>query len=48
VIQAGAGGYIFLEDMTPESLLQSIYRVVEGGVQMKMELLYKSTITTGG
>ena len=47
-IQAGAGGYIFLEDMTPEALLQSIYRVVEGGVQMKTELLYKSTITTGG
>jgi DNA-binding NarL/FixJ family response regulator len=47
-IQAGAGGYIFLEDMTPEALLQSIYRVVEGGVQMKTESLYKSTITTGG
>jgi two-component system response regulator DegU len=39
-IHAGAGGYIFLKDMTPESLLQSIHRVVEGGTQMKTDLLY--------
>ena len=38
-IQAGAGGYIFLKDMSPEVLLQSIHRVVEGGTQMKTELL---------
>ena len=39
-IHAGAGGYIFLKDMTPEVLLQSIHRVVEGGMQMKTELLH--------
>jgi len=38
-IQAGAGGYIFLQDMTPEVLLDSIHRVVEGGTQMKTALL---------
>jgi DNA-binding NarL/FixJ family response regulator len=38
-IHAGAAGYIFLKDMAPEELLQGIQRVVEGGVQMKMELL---------
>ena len=39
-IHAGAGGYIFLNDMTPEVLLQSIHRVVRGGMQMKTELLH--------
>jgi DNA-binding NarL/FixJ family response regulator len=39
-IHAGAGGYIFLKDMTPQLLLQSIHRVVEGGMQMKTELLH--------
>jgi len=39
-IHAGAGGYIFLNDMKPEVLLQSIHRVVEGGMQMKTELLH--------
>ncbi|MDD5339611.1 MAG: response regulator transcription factor [Dehalococcoidales bacterium] len=39
-IHAGAGGYIFLQDMTPDILLQSIHRVVEGGMQMKTELLH--------
>ncbi len=38
-IHAGAGGYIFLKDMSPEVLLQSIHLVVEGGMQMKTELL---------
>jgi DNA-binding NarL/FixJ family response regulator len=38
-IHAGAGGYIFLKDMSPETLLQSIHRVVEGVVQIKTELL---------
>ena len=38
-IHAGAGGYIFLKDMSPEVLLQSIHRVVKGGTQMKTELL---------
>ena len=38
-IQAGAGGYLFLKDMTPELLMQSIYRVVEGGTQMSTVLL---------
>ena len=38
-IDAGAGGYIFLKDMSPDLLLQSIHRAVEGGMQMKSELL---------
>jgi DNA-binding NarL/FixJ family response regulator len=41
-IQAGAGGYIFLKDMTPETLLQSIHQVGKGGAQMKTELLRKA------
>jgi DNA-binding NarL/FixJ family response regulator len=41
-IHAGAGGYIFLKEMTPETLLQSVHRVVEGGTQMKTELLRKA------
>ena len=41
-IQAGAGGYLFLKDMTPETLLQSIHQVGEGGAQMKTELLRKA------
>jgi DNA-binding NarL/FixJ family response regulator len=39
-IHAGAGGYIFLKDMTPEVLLQSIHQVIEGVTQMKTELLH--------
>src|SRR4030043_1313723 len=39
-IHAGAGGYIFLKDMSSEVLLQSIHRAVEGGMQMKTELLH--------
>ena len=38
-IHAGAAGYIFLKDMSPEMLLQSIHRAVEGGTQMSSELL---------
>jgi DNA-binding NarL/FixJ family response regulator len=38
-IHAGAGGYMFLKDMSPEVLLQSIHRVVEGGTQMTTALL---------
>ena len=38
-IHAGAGGYIFLRDMTPTLLLQSVHRVVEGGTQMTTALL---------
>jgi DNA-binding NarL/FixJ family response regulator len=41
-IHAGAGGYIFLKEMTPETLLQSVHRVVKGGMQMKTELLRKA------
>ena len=41
-IQAGAGGYIFLKDMTPEMLLQSIHQVGEGGTQMKTALLHNA------
>lgn len=39
-IHAGAGGYIFLNDMSSEMLLQSIHRVVEGGTQMTTALLH--------
>ncbi len=38
-IHAGAAGYIFLEDMSPEMLLQSIHRAVEGGTQMSTAVL---------
>jgi DNA-binding NarL/FixJ family response regulator len=41
-IHAGAGGYIFLRDMSPEVLLQSIHRVVEGGAQMTTALLHSA------
>jgi DNA-binding NarL/FixJ family response regulator len=41
-IHSGAGGYIFLSDMTPGELVQSIHRVVEGGMQMKTELLHEA------
>jgi DNA-binding NarL/FixJ family response regulator len=39
-IHAGASGYIFLKDMSPDVLLRSIHRTVEGGMQMKTELLH--------
>ncbi len=39
-IHAGAAGYIFLKDMSPEMLLQSIHRVVEGGTQMSAAVLH--------
>jgi DNA-binding NarL/FixJ family response regulator len=39
-IHAGAGGYMFLKDMSPEMLLQSIHRVVEGGMQMETAVLH--------
>jgi DNA-binding NarL/FixJ family response regulator len=39
-IHAGAGGYIFLKDMSPEVLLQSVHRVVEGGTQIKTAVLH--------
>ena len=38
-IQSGASGYIFLKDMSPELLLQSIYRAIEGGTQMSATVL---------
>jgi DNA-binding NarL/FixJ family response regulator len=38
-IHAGASGFIFLKDMSPQALLQSIHRVAEGGAQIKAELL---------
>jgi DNA-binding NarL/FixJ family response regulator len=41
-IHAGAGGYIFLKDMTPDELLHSIQQVVMGGTQIKTELLHKA------
>jgi DNA-binding NarL/FixJ family response regulator len=41
-IHAGAGGYIFLWDMTPETLLRSIHRVVEGDAQMTTALLHNA------
>ncbi len=41
-IHAGAGGYIFLTGMSSEVLLDSIHRVIEGGTQMKTDLLRKA------
>jgi DNA-binding NarL/FixJ family response regulator len=41
-IHAGANGYIFLKDMTPEALLQSIHRSVEGGTQIATTLLHSA------
>ena len=41
-IHAGAGGYIFLRDMSPDVLLNSIHRVVEGGTQMTTALLHSA------
>jgi DNA-binding NarL/FixJ family response regulator len=41
-IHAGAGGYIFLKEMLPDVLLQSIYRVVEGNTQMSTALLHSA------
>lgn len=38
-IHAGAGGYIFLNEMTPDTLIQNILRVVEGETQMTTVLL---------
>jgi len=38
-IHAGAAGYIFLKDMSPETLLQSIHRALEGSTQMTTALL---------
>jgi DNA-binding NarL/FixJ family response regulator len=39
-IHAGAGGYIFLKDMSPQVLLESVHRVIEGGTQMTTVLLH--------
>jgi len=38
-IHAGAAGYIFLRDMSPELLLESIHRAVKGGTQMSATVL---------
>ncbi len=38
-IHAGAGGYIFLHDVSPQELIENILRVVEGGTQMSTTLL---------
>ena len=38
-IHAGASGYIFLQDISTESLLQNIHRAVEGNTQISTELL---------
>ena len=39
-IHAGAGGYIFLKDTSPQTLLENVHRVVHGGSQIKTELLF--------
>jgi DNA-binding NarL/FixJ family response regulator len=39
-IHAGAGGYLFLKDMSPGVLTKSIHRVVEGDTQMSTALLH--------
>ena len=39
-IHAGAGGYIFLHDVSPQELIGNILNVVEGGTQMSTVLLH--------
>ena len=39
-IYAGASGFLFLKDTSPEVLLRSIHRALEGGTQMAAALLY--------
>ena len=39
-IQAGAAGYMFLKDMSPEMLIRGIYRVAEGGTQITQAMLH--------
>jgi len=41
-IHAGAGGYLLIKDMMPETLLRSVHGVVEGGTQIKAEMLRKA------
>ncbi len=41
-IQAGAGGYLLLHDMTAKVLLESIHGVLRGGTQMSTKLLRNS------
>jgi len=38
-ILAGAGGYLFMDEISPKALLDSIHRVVEGGTQITSTLL---------
>jgi DNA-binding NarL/FixJ family response regulator len=38
-IHAGASGYIFLKDMSPDALIKSIWAILEGGTQIKVQLL---------
>ena len=44
-IQAGAGGYIFLNEIAPAALLQSIHQSVQGGTQMQATLLRRAVDT---
>jgi DNA-binding NarL/FixJ family response regulator len=39
-IHAGAGGYLFIKDVSPEVLTQSIHRVVQGRTQITTQLLH--------
>ena len=41
-IHAGAGGFLLLAGMLPGVLLESIHRVVEGGIQMKTSVLRRA------
>ena len=43
-VHAGAGGYMFLKDISPEMLLQSIHRVAEGGTQMDTAVLRTAVV----
>jgi DNA-binding NarL/FixJ family response regulator len=38
-IHAGASGYIFLNDITPQELTKSILEILQGGAQFNMKLL---------
>jgi DNA-binding NarL/FixJ family response regulator len=41
-IHAGAGGFLFLKELQPEVLIQSIHRVMQGGTQIQTDLLRRA------
>lgn len=41
-IHAGAGGFLFLKELQPDVLIQSIHRVIQGGTQIETDLLRRA------